>query len=64
MQEIYIKGICCNTKIISKEKYNILHNKKSCKKIYKKDIIYILDKLKHFALKLKNDKYYIIHFGI
>lgn len=64
MQKIYINGICCNTKIISEERYNILYNKKSCEKILKKDIIYIFNKLKDFSLKLKNDNYYIIHCGI
>lgn len=64
IQEIYSSGFCIEQKLITKEKYINLNNKKSCKKLYKEDILYIFKKLKEFSLKIKEENFYILHLGI
>mgnify|MGYP004495271197 CR=1 FL=1 len=63
--------ICINEsiKLINKETYfKIINNnfdlQNNYKKIYKKDILYILNKIKDFSLKLEEEKFFIIHLGI
>ncbi|WP_317368189.1 hypothetical protein [uncultured Tyzzerella sp.] len=46
---------------ITNDNFNLQNN---YKKIYKKDILYILNKIKEFSLKLKEDNFFIIHLGI
>ncbi len=58
-----------NIRLIDKETYfKIINNnfdlQNNYKKIYKKDILYILNKIKDFSLKLEKDNFFIIHLGI
>ncbi len=46
---------------ITNDNFNLQNN---YKKIYKKDILYILNKIKEFSLKLEEDNFFIIHLGI
>lgn len=55
-----------NISLLTSECYNNLSKdeKYKYKKICKEDILYFLRKLKKFALKIKEENFYIIHFGI
>lgn len=58
-----------NIKLLDKETYfKIINNnfnlQNNYKKIYKKDILYTLNKIKYFSLKLEEENFFIIHLGI